>query len=317
LKFPNGFGGISLEQETTFKSGYVAILGRPNVGKSTLLNNFLGTKVAIVTDKPQTTRHRIVGVKHMKDAQIVFLDTPGIHKEKFELNRYMNEIAFGVILDADVILFVIDARAGLTSADRKILEKIGQEKRKDTKVIVVINKIDGVEKEKLLPLIDEISKEFPFVDEIVPTSATRGTNLDRLLDVIIKYLPEGPKYYEEGMVTDQPIDQFVSEIIREKIMLLTRDEVPHATAVQVIDIKPGDKNPDMLVIDADIIVERDSQKAIIIGKGGQRLKKIGQLAREELEKLLGKRIYLRLWVKVRENWRSRPEQLRGLGYFNF
>lgn len=306
-----------MEQETTFKSGYVAILGRPNVGKSTLLNNFLGTKVAIVTDKPQTTRHRIVGVKHMKDAQIVFLDTPGIHKEKFELNRYMNEIAFGVILDADVILFVIDARAGLTSADRKILEKIGQEKRKDTKVIVVINKIDGVEKEKLLPLIDEISKEFPFVDEIVPTSATRGTNLDRLLDVIIKYLPEGPKYYEEGMVTDQPIDQFVSEIIREKIMLLTRDEVPHATAVQVIDIKPGDKNPDMLVIDADIIVERDSQKAIIIGKGGQRLKKIGQLAREELEKLLGKRIYLRLWVKVRENWRSRPEQLRGLGYFNF
>jgi len=304
-----------LEQEKPFKSGYVAILGRPNVGKSTLLNNFLGTKVAIVTDKPQTTRHRIVGVKHMKDGQIVFLDTPGIHKEKFELNKYMNEIAFGVIPDADVILFVIDARAGLTFADKKILEKIGQEKRSDTKVIVVINKIDGVEKEKLLPLIDEISKEFPFVDEIVPTSATRGTNLDRLIDVIVKYLPEGPKYYEEGMVTDQPIEQFVSEIIREKIMLLTRDEIPHATAVQVIDIKPGDKNPNMLVIDADIIVERDSQKAIIIGKGGQRLRKIGQLAREELEELLGKRIYLRLWVKVRENWRSRPEQLRGLGYF--
>ncbi len=304
-----------MEQEKPFKSGYVAILGRPNVGKSTLLNNFLGTKVAIVTDKPQTTRHRIVGVKHMKDGQIVFLDTPGIHKEKFELNKYMNEIAFGVIPDADVILFVIDARAGLTFADKKILEKIGQEKRSDTKVIVVINKIDGVEKEKLLPLIDEISKEFPFVDEIVPTSATRGTNLDRLIDVIVKYLPEGPKYYEEGMVTDQPIEQFVSEIIREKIMLLTRDEIPHATAVQVIDIKPGDKNPNMLVIDADIIVERDSQKAIIIGKGGQRLRKIGQLAREELEELLGKRIYLRLWVKVRENWRSRPEQLRGLGYF--
>ena len=297
-----------------FKSGYVAILGRPNVGKSTLLNSLLGTKVAIVTDKPQTTRHRIIGVKHMEDAQIVFLDTPGIHKEKFELNKYMNEIAFSVIPDADVILFLIDAREGLTEADRKILERIGQEKRKDTKVIVVINKIDGVKKEELLPLIDQISKEFPFVDEIVPISATRGTNLDRLLDLIVKYLPEGPKYYEEHMVTNQPLEQFIAEIIREKIMLLTREEVPHATTVQVVNIQPGDKNPDMLVIDADIIVEKDSQKAIIIGKGGQRLKKIGQLAREELEQLLGKRIYLRLWVKVKEDWRSRPEQLRGLGY---
>jgi GTP-binding protein Era len=301
-------------EKKPFKSGYVAILGRPNVGKSTLLNSLLGTKVAIVTDKPQTTRHRIIGVKHLEDAQIVFLDTPGIHKEKFELNRYMNEIAFSVIPDADVILFLIDAREGLTEADRKILERIGQEKRKDTKVIVVINKIDGVNKEELLPLIDRISKEFPFVDEIVPVSATRGTNLDRLLELIVKYLPEGPKYYEEHMVTDQPIEQFIAEIIREKIMLLTREEVPHATTVQVINIQPGDKNPDMLVIDADIIVEKDSQKAIIIGKGGQRLKKIGQLAREELEQLLGKRIYLRLWVKVKEDWRSRPEQLRGLGY---
>jgi GTP-binding protein Era len=301
-------------ENKAFKSGYVAILGRPNVGKSTLLNSLLGTKVAIVTDKPQTTRHRIIGVKHLKDAQIVFLDTPGIHKEKFELNRYMNEIAFSVIPDADVILFLIDAREGLTEVDRKILEKIGQEKRKDTKVIVVINKIDGVNKEELLPLIDEISKEFPFVSDIVPISATRGTNLDRLLELIVKYLPEGPKYYEEHMITDQPLEQFIAEIIREKIMLLTREEVPHATTVQVVNIQPGDRNPNMLVIDADIIVEKDSQKAIIIGKGGQRLKKIGQLAREELEQLLGKRIYLRLWVKVKEDWRSRPEQLRGLGY---
>jgi GTP-binding protein Era len=180
--------------------------------------------------------------------------------------------------------------------------------------MVVINKIDGVPKEELLPLIDEIHKSFPFVSEIVPISATRGTNLDRLLDLIIKYLPEGPKYYEDHMITDMPLEQFVAEIIREKIMLLTRDEVPHATTVQVISIKPGDKNPDMLVIDADIIVERDSQKAIIIGKGGQKLKKIGILAREELEQLLGKKIYLRLWVKVKEDWRNRAEQLRGLGY---
>ena len=304
-----------MEQKTKgFKSGYVAILGRPNVGKSTLLNNLLGTKVAIVTDKPQTTRHRIVGVKHMENAQIVFLDTPGIHKEKFELNRYMNEIAFSVIPDADIILFLIDARTGLTDTDRRILQKIGEEKRKDTKVITVINKIDGVHKENLLPLIEKISKDFPFVDEIIPISATRGTNLDRLLEILVKYLPEGPRYYEDHMVTDQPIEQFVAEIIREKIMLLTRDEIPHATAVQVVNIQPGDRNPNMLVIDADIIVEKESQKPIIIGKGGQKLKKIGQLAREELEQLLGKRIYLRLWVKVKEDWRSRPEQLRGLGY---
>jgi len=303
-----------LEETQKFKSGYVAILGRPNVGKSTLLNSLLGTKVAIVTDKPQTTRHRIIGVKHLKDAQIVFLDTPGIHKEKFELNRYMNEIAFSVIPDADVILFLIDARAGLTEADRKILQKIGEEKRKDSKVLVLINKIDGVPKEELLPLIEEISKEFPFVSDIVPISATRGTNLDRLLDLIVSYLPEGPKYYEEHMVTDMPLEQFVAEIIREKIMLLTRDEIPHATTVQVVNIQPGDKNPNMLVIDADIIVERDSQKAIIIGKGGQKLKKIGKLAREELEQLLGKRVYLRLWVKVKEDWRQRADQLRSLGY---
>ena len=302
------------EQKASFKSGYVAILGRPNVGKSTLLNSFLGTKVAIVTDKPQTTRHRIVGVKHMKDAQIVFLDTPGIHKEKFELNRYMNEIAFGVIPDADVILFLIDARAGLTEADRKIPQKIGEEKRKDTKVIVVINKIDGVPKEELLPLIEEIHKTFPFVSDIVPISATRGTNLDRLLDLIVQYLPEGPKYYEDHMVTDMPLEQYVAEIIREKIMLLTREEIPHAVTVQVLSIQPGDRDPNMLVIDADIIVEKDSQKAIVIGKGGQRLKKIGKLAREELEQLLGKRVYLRLWVKVKEGWRDRADQLRGLGY---
>ena len=302
------------EQKASFKSGYVAILGRPNVGKSTLLNSFLGTKVAIVTDKPQTTRHRIVGVKHMKDAQIVFLDTPGIHKEKFELNRYMNEIAFGVIPDADVILFLIDARAGLTEADRKILRKIGEEKRKDTKVIVVINKIDGVPKEELLPLIEEIHKTFPFVSDIVPISATRGTNLDRLLDLIVQYLPEGPKYYEDHMVTDMSLEQYVAEIIREKIMLLTREEIPHAVTVQVLSIQPGDRDHNMLVIDADIVVEKDSQKAIVIGKGGQRLKKIGKLAREELEQLLCKRVYLRLWVKVKEGWRDRIDQLRGLGY---
>jgi GTP-binding protein Era len=297
-----------------FKSGYVAIIGRPNVGKSTLLNSLLGTKVAIVTSKPQTTRHRITGIKHLENAQIVFLDTPGIHREKFELNRYMNEIAYSVIPDADVILFMIDAKAGLTDSDQQILKKIEEEKRKDTKTIVVINKIDKTRKEELLPLIEEISKKFPFVNDIVPVCATKGTNLDRLLDILILYLPEGPQYYSKEMVTDMPIEQFISEIIREKVMNITKEEIPHAVAVNVINIEKGKRNPDMLIIDADIYVEKESQKPIIIGKGGQRLKKIGSLAREELEALLNKKIYLRLWVKVKEGWRSKQSLLRQLGY---
>ena len=297
-----------------FKSGYVAIIGRPNVGKSTLLNSLLGTKVAIVTSKPQTTRHRITGIKHLENAQIVFLDTPGIHREKFELNRYMNEIAYSVIPDADVILFMIDAKAGLTDSDQQILKKIEEEKRKDTKTIVVINKIDKTRKEELLPLIEEISKKFPFVNDIVPVCATKGTNLDRLLDILISYLPKGPQYYSKEMVTDMPIEQFISEIIREKVMNVTKEEIPHAVAVNVINIERRKRNPNMLVIDADIYVEKESQKPIIIGKGGQRLKKIGSLAREELEALLNKKIYLRLWVKVKEGWRSKQSLLRQLGY---
>ena len=297
-----------------FRSGYVAIIGRPNVGKSTLLNSILGTKLAIVTDKPQTTRHRITGIKHLEDAQIIFLDTPGIHRERFELNRYMNEVAYSVIPDADVIIFMIDAKAGLRDDDRRILERIEKEKRKETKVIVAINKIDRVRKEELLPLIESISREFPFVNDIVPICATKGTNLDRLLELISGYLPQGPMYYEKGMVTDMPVEQFISEIIREKVMSFTKDEIPHAVAVNVVNIEKGKKNPNMLVIDAEVYVEKESQKPIVIGKAGQRLKKIGSFAREELEKLLGKRIYLRLWVKVKEDWRSREALLRQLGY---
>ncbi len=300
--------------EEQFKSGYIAILGRPNVGKSTLLNSLLGTKVAIVTSKPQTTRHRIVGIKHVENGQIIFLDTPGIHKEKFELNRYMNEIAYSVIPDADIILFVLDAKQGLTSGDKQILERIKKEKRSDTSVFVVINKIDKVQKEELLPLIEEISNEFPFVKEIIPICATKGTNLDRLLNLLISYLPEGPQYYGREMVTDMPLEQFISEIIREKVMNVTKDEIPHAIAVNVVNIERGKKNPNMLVIDADIYVEKESQKPIVIGKGGQRLKKIGSFAREELESILGKKIYLRLWVKVKEGWRSKQSVLRQLGY---
>ncbi len=298
-----------------YKSGFVAILGRPNVGKSTLLNNFIGNKIAIVTDKPQTTRHRIVGVRHFDGGQIVFIDTPGIHNiSKFEINKYLNEIAYGVIPDADIILFVIDAQKGLTPEDKKILEKIKEKKKEDTRVYLLINKIDKVRKEELLPLIDKISKEYPWIQEIIPTCATKGTNLDRTLELIKRDLPEGVPYYPENQFTDMPVDLLISEIIREKIMMLTDKEVPHSTTVVVENIAPGDYDKNMLVIDAIIYVEKRSHKPIIIGKGGQRLKKIGILARQELEKLLGKRIYLRLWVKVKEGWRDNKRLLKSFGY---
>jgi len=303
------------ENEKKYKSGFVAILGRPNVGKSTLLNNFIGNKVAIVTDKPQTTRHRIVGVRHFDEGQIVFIDTPGIHDiSKFELNKYLNEIAYNVIPDADIILFVIDAQKGLTLEDKKILEEIKKKKKENTKVYLIINKIDKVKKEDLLPLIDKISKEYPWIQEIIPTCATRGTNLDRILELIKRDLPEGVPYYPKDQFTDMPMDLLVAEIIREKIMMLTDEEVPHSTTVVVENIAPGDYDKNMLVIDATIYVEKKSHKPIIIGKGGQRLKKIGILARQELEKLLGKKVYLRLWVKVKEGWRDNRRLLKSFGY---
>ncbi|NIA12135.1 MAG: GTPase Era [Nitrospiraceae bacterium] len=297
-----------------FKSGYVAILGRPNVGKSSLLNVLVGRKVAIVTPKPQTTRGRILGIRHDKNAQIILIDTPGIHRERFEVNRYMNAAAFNAIPDADVIIFVIDAKKGLTREDKSILERIGKDKRKATKVIVAINKVDKVEKESILPLIGTFSKDYPFVSDVVPISATRNTNIDELLDAVVKLLPEGPKYFGESEVTDMPVKTYVAEAIREKAMLLTRNEIPHSIAVKVLNIENAKRQSDMLAIDAEIIVEKDSQKAIVIGKRGQRLKRIGQLSREDLQEAFNKKIYLTLWVKVRKNWRKNPKDLQELGY---
>ena len=300
------------EQKPKKKVGYVTIVGKPNVGKSTLINALIGTKVSIVTDKPGTTRIRLLGIKNDEDSQIVFLDTPGIYREQDAMEKAMIEMATTSLQDADVVLFMIDASRPWTKQDREIFEKYIKPLKKP--VILVINKIDKLKKaDEILPLIEESSKYYPFA-EIVPVSAKKGTNVKRLLEVIKKYLPEGEPLFPEDMTVDLPLRLYVAEIIREKILQLTHDEVPQEVAVVVNEIKPGDKNPDMLVIRGEIIVSRESLKPIIIGKKGQRLREIGKRAREELQLILGKPVYLELWVRVKEDWRDRPELVRMFGY---
>jgi len=298
------------------KVGYVAIVGKPNVGKSTLLNNLLGTKVSIISPKAGTTRMRILGVKNIpNEAQIVFLDTPGIYEPKKSdaLGHSMIETAKQSLEEADVILFMIDATEGWRPRDEEIYQNFIKPLNKP--VIVVINKIDKLGPAKnVLPLIEEIHKKHPELTEIVPISALKGANLDELLKTILKYLPEGEPLFPEDMVTDLPLRLLAAEIVREKAMLLTREEVPTSIAVKIDEIKPGDANPNMLVIRGEIIVDRENLKPIIIGKKGQRLKEIGKKAREELELMLGRPVYLELWVKVVPEWRRRPEYIRMLGY---
>ncbi|RUM32303.1 MAG: GTPase Era [Aquifex sp.] len=298
------------------KVGYVAIVGKPNVGKSTLLNNLLGTKVSIITPKAGTTRMRILGVKNIpEEAQIIFLDTPGIYEPKKSdvLGRSMVEIAKQSLEDADVILFMIDATEGWRPRDEEIYQNFIKPLKKP--VIVVINKIDKIGPAKnVLPLIEEIHKKHPELTEIVPISALKGANLDELVKTILKYLPEGEPLFPEDMITDLPLRLLASEIVREKAMMLTREEVPTSIAVKIDEIKPGDVNPNMLVIRGEIIVDRENLKPIIIGKKGQRLKEIGKRARQELELILGRPVYLELWVKVVPDWRRRPEYVRLFGY---
>jgi|Deesub1362A_J573_1020465.scaffolds.fasta_scaffold00069_86 GTP-binding protein Era len=290
------------------RSGFVTIIGRPNVGKSTLLNNLVGQKVAIISDKPQTTRHRIRAVLTRDDAQIVFVDTPGIHKPKHRLGRLMVDTALGTLQDVDLILFLIEAHRKFGSGDEFILQRLAEAR---TPVFLVINKVDLVAKPKLLPLIDELRSKLDFV-EIVPLSARTGENVDRLLDLVVRYLPVGPRYYPEGTVSDQPEALILAELVREKVLHLTSQEVPHSVVVVVDEVFPGHKG--VTVIRATIFVERDSQKAILIGEGGRMLKNIGRLAREEIEHLLGARVYLELWVKVKSKWRQDERQLHRLGF---
>jgi len=301
------------------KVGYIAIVGKPNVGKSTLLNNMIGRKVSIVTPKPGTTRVRVLGVKTIPDtAQMVFLDTPGIYDPKGSdhLGRAMVRMADQTLRDSDIILFMIDAEEGWRKRDEGVYERHIRTHAGEKPVIVVINKIDRISpSEKILPMIDEIHRNHPEIKEIVPVSALKGSNLEELEKVLLKYLPEGDPLFPEDEVTDLPLRILAAEIVREKVMMLTREEVPTAVAVVVTEIKEGDADPNVLVIRGEIIVDRESLKPIIIGKGGKRLKEIGRLAREELEFITGRKIYLELWVKVKEGWRSRPELIRTFGYF--
>jgi GTP-binding protein Era len=293
-----------------FKSGFVSIIGRPNVGKSTLLNQVVGQKVAIMSDKPQTTRNKIHGVYTTETSQIVFLDTPGIHKPQSKLGDYMMKVAESTFREVDAILFLVDVVDGIGGGDRYIIDQLHDVK---TPVILVLNKIDQVHPETLLPVIEKYSKLYDFA-EIIPISARNGNNVNTLLEQTLKYLSEGPQYYPADQITDHP-EQFVcAELIREKILHLTREEIPHSIAVAIEDMKVESNG--IVHISAIIFVERDSQKGIIIGKKGELLKEIGKRARHDIESLLGSKTFLELWVKVQKDWRNHERVLRELGFKN-
>ncbi len=289
------------------RSGFVGVVGRPNVGKSTMVNWFVGSKVTIVTPHPQTTRQRIAGVVHRADAQIVFLDTPGFHKPQHSLGRSMMEVTKAVLDDADVLLMAIDAKAGIRAEDEYLFDRV---RRSGRPALLAVNKIDLVKKPLLLPLLDAAAKRGIF-RECVPVSAQTGEQMEVLLDRLIACLPAGPAWFEAGQRTDQQTTQRVGELIREQILLVTRQELPHAIAVLIEEITVEER---LTRIRAVVFVERPGQKAIVIGRAGARLKAAGQAARAELEALLGRHVYLDLWVKVKPDWRSDPRVLRELGY---
>ncbi|MEG0963634.1 MAG: GTPase Era [Lachnospiraceae bacterium] len=293
-----------------FKSGFVTLIGRPNVGKSTLMNRLIGQKIAITSNKPQTTRNRIQTVfTEEGKGQIVFLDTPGIHKAKNKLGEYMVNAAERTLNEVDVILWLVEPSNFIGAGERHILEKL---KKVNTPVILIINKTDMVKREEVLAYIDTYRKEYDF-SEIVPLSALRGENTEILIDLIFKYLPYGPMFYDEDTVTDQPERQLVAEIIREKALHALDEEIPHGIAVTIERMKER-KEGGMIDIDATIICERDSHKGIIIGKGGSMLKKIGTNARFEIEHLLEHKVNLKLWVKVKKDWQDSDFLLKNFGY---
>ena len=295
----------------SFKSGFVAIVGRPNVGKSTLLNNFLGLKMAIVTPKAQTTRNKIQGIYTTDTEQIIFIDTPGIHKAKNELGNVMNEFAYESFDGADLILMLVDGTSPLGEGDKFIIEQLSKVK---VPVYLVINKVDLVKNEETLKDNIQTYKEAYHFKGGITISASEGFNVEKLKKMIIDVLPLGPEYYPADQLLDKSVRFVVSEIIREKILLLTKEEVPHSVAVTVESFKPNNKNEDMIDIRADIIVERPSQKKIIIGKNGEMIKKIGTLSRIDIVKFLDKKVYLDLFVKVESDWRNNKTYLKEFGY---
>jgi GTP-binding protein Era len=294
-------------QSEKFRSGYVSITGRTNVGKSTLLNTILGEKIAIVAPKPQTTRNRIVGIKNTPDCQIIFIDTPGIHKPKHMLGEIMVRESQEAAKEVDIVLLVVEPEAP-GKGDNFIIETL---RGLNKPVFLIINKVDTVKKLDLLPVIEKFNALYKF-NETIPISAITGDGVDILLKTIIKYLPEGPKYFPDDILTDQVERFMVSEIIRENVIRATEDEVPHSVAVDITDW--SEREDGVIFIKANFYVEREGQKGIIIGKGGEKLKTIGSLARLEIEKLLGTKVFLELWVKVKKDWRSNAQALRVLGF---
>ncbi|MGI6189039.1 MAG: GTPase Era [Clostridiales bacterium] len=292
------------------KSGFAAIIGRPNVGKSTLINNLIGEKLSIISDKPQTTRNRIQCVLNRPDYQVVFIDTPGIHRPKNKLGEYMVRVAKNALDEVDVIIFIVDVYQGIGGGDRFIAEELRQIK---TPVVLAANKIDKVGKiEEAERQAKEFQQQMEF-DDMIMISAVDRTNLDRLEHTIVSYLPIGPKYYPDDMITDQPERFIAAELIREKALELLKEEVPHGIGVEIVSFKER-QNKNIIDINATIYCEKKSHRGIIIGKGGKMLREIGSRARLDIEKLLGTRIYLELWVKVRKDWRDSAIDLKNLGY---
>ncbi|WP_059748124.1 GTPase Era [Staphylococcus haemolyticus] len=293
---------------TEHKSGFVSIIGRPNVGKSTFMNRVIGHKIAIMSDKAQTTRNKIQGVMTRNDAQIIFLDTPGIHKPKHKLGDYMMRVAKNTLSEIDAIMFMVNVNEEIGRGDEYIMEML---KNVKTPVFLVLNKIDLVHPDALMSRIEQYQKYMNFT-EIVPISALEGLNVDHFIDVLKTYLPEGPKYYPDDQISDHPEQFVVSEIIREKILHLTSEEIPHAIGVNVDRMIK--ENDERVRVEATIYVERDSQKGIVIGKGGKKLKEVGKRARHDIEMLLGSKVYLELWVKVQKDWRNKVNFIRQMGY---
>lgn len=293
---------------TEHKSGFVSIIGRPNVGKSTFMNRVIGHKIAIMSDKAQTTRNKIQGVMTRNDAQIIFLDTPGIHKPKHKLGDYMMRVAKNTLSEIDAIMFMVNVNEEIGRGDEYIMEML---KNVKTPVFLVLNKIDLVHPDALMPRIEQYQKYMNFT-EIVPISALEGLNVDHFIDVLKTYLPEGPKYYPDDQISDHPEQFVVSEIIREKILHLTSEEIPHAIGVNIDRMIK--ENDERVRVEATIYVERDSQKGIVIGKGGKKLKEVGKRARHDIEMLLGSKVYLELWVKVQKDWRNKVNFIRQMGY---
>ncbi len=297
------------QKNKKFRSGFVSLIGRPNVGKSTLMNSLIGEKIAIISNKPQTTRNKIQSILTTDDFQVVFIDTPGLHSPKSKLGNFMVKSAETTLNEVDIVLYLIEPYEKIKDSDLKILERL---ENVNSNVFLIINKVDTVEKEEVLKVIDAYRSKYNF-KEIIPISAMKGINTDELLKSIEKYLPEGPQYFPSDMITDQPERQIVSEIIREKALYLLQEEIPHGIAVEITGMKKRE-DKDIIDVDATIYCERDSHKGIIIGKRGAMLKQIGSKARHDIERLLGSSINLQIWIKVKKDWRDSDFLLKNFGY---